>query len=161
MKQQRLFKDKTKKYFGGSHLKNSNPKTKRPFSPKAAMHFVLKARCFCLSDARIKTLMQKQAHKRFIKIYQLQVMTNHIHIVLKAKNKEDLNSFLRTICGLIPKLINKTRIWLYRPFSRIVSWGKDYERIKSYMHINSLQKQGFTKAEARFLLKIEPELLKT
>ena len=159
MKQQKLFYDKTKKYFGGSLLKNSNPKTKRPFSSKAPMHIVLKARFYCLRDQRVKKRIEKYARKNFIKVYQLQIMSNHIHLVLRSKNKDNLNSFLRIICGLIPRLLNKTRIWLYRPFSRIISWGKDYQGIKDYIKINSLQAQGFSKQEARLQLK-RPHLFK-
>jgi len=160
-KQLKLFKETTKTAFGGSLLKNSHAKTARPFSPKASMHVVLKANDHVLKhyDQRVDKLIGQQAKKHFIKIYSLQNVGNHIHMVLKAKNKFLLNSFLRSICGLIPRLLGKLGLWVQRPFSRVIRWGKSFQVIKNYMTINQYESEGYTRAHAKFMFEMDQGLI--
>ncbi len=157
MNQQKLFKESTKSAFGGDLLKNSHAVTARPFSAKASMHVVIKARMRCLKhyDRRIEKLIEAQARKHFIRVYSLQNVGNHIHLVVKLKTKDKLKNFLRAICGLISRRLQKSQLWLQRPFSRIIKWGRDYANIKNYMTINKYQAQGYTKDQARFMMEMD------
>src|SRR5690606_26245372 len=123
------FNESSKTAFGGDLLKKSHAKVKRPFSPKASMHFVLKANKYVLKhyDQRVEKLIRRQAKKHFVKIYHLANPGNHIHLVLKVKDKNYLKAFLRSICGLIPRLLKQTKLWMQRPFSRILHWGKAFQ----------------------------------
>jgi len=160
-KQLQLFKQTTKTAFGGSLLKNSHAKTARPFSPKASMHIVLKAHSHILKhyDRRVEILIEKQARSHFIKIYSMQNVGNHIHLVLRSKNKESLQNFLRAIGGLIPRLLASSGLWLQRPFSRIIRWGRSFQTIKNYMTINQYESQGYSRGQARFMLEMDQGLI--
>lgn len=161
MKQQRLFKDSLKHAFGGELLKNSHAKVKRPYSPKASMHIVLKAKRSCLKhyDRRIERIIENQARRLFVRLYSLKNVGNHIHLVIKVKNKDSLSDFLRAVCGLIPRTLKTSKLWLQRPYSRIVSWGKDYRSTKNYMTINNYQSMGYSKQQARFMLAMDQGLI--
>jgi hypothetical protein len=45
-----------------------------------------------------------------------------------------------------------TRFWDARPFSRLIAWGRDFLRVKEYLELNTLETQGFAKADGRILL---------
>jgi REP element-mobilizing transposase RayT len=154
--------EQTKKYplcktaFGGSLLKNSHAKTRRPFSKKMSMHVVLKARKHCLKhyDQRVERIIERQARLHQVKIYNLQNVGNHIHIVAQTKNKERLHNFLRATTGLISRKLKAVALWLQRPFSRIVRWGRDFKTLKNYMKINQCESQGYNRKQARFMLEM-------
>ncbi len=160
-KQLKLFKETTKTAFGGSLLKNSHAKTARPFSSKASMHVVLKAHSHALKhyDRRVETIIERQAKNNFIKIYSMQNVGNHIHLVIKVKHKGILNTFLRSICGLIPRELKTSKLWKQRPFTRIIKWGAAYQAIKSYMTINRYESFGYTRKQARFMLQMDQGLI--
>jgi REP element-mobilizing transposase RayT len=158
-KQLQLFKESTQSAFGGSLLKNSHAKTARPFSAKASMHVVLKASTHCLKhyDRRVEKIIERQAKKHYIKIYSLQNVGNHIHLVIKAKHKDFFNNFLRSICGLTAKLTKAK--WLQRPFSRIIAWGRSFKTIKNYMTVNQYESSGYSRSQARFMLEMDRYLI--
>lgn len=160
-KQLKLFRKTTQTAFGGSLLKNSHAKTARPFSSKASMHIVLKAHTQALKhyDRRVESVIEVQARKHFIKLYSIQNPGNHIHLVLRAKNKDLLKNFLRAICGLIPRLLSQAGLWMQRPFSRIIRWGRSFQTIKNYMTINQYEAQGYTRPQARFMLEMDQGLI--
>jgi REP element-mobilizing transposase RayT len=154
-KQLKLFRESTQTAFGGSLLKNSHAKTKRPWSPKASMHLVLKGSDHKLKyyDRRVEKIIERQACNHLIKIYSLQNVGNHIHLVIKSRTKISLSNFLRAICGLVAK---QTKIkWLQRPFTRIVRWGSAYQKLKNYMTINHYESQGYSRPQARFMLEMD------
>lgn len=45
-----------------------------------------------------------------------------------------------------------TRFWDARPFSRVVTWGKDYAQVKNYLCLNRIEAVGFGRLDARRLL---------
>lgn len=161
MKQLKLFKESTKSAFGGSLLKNSHAKSARPFSAKASMHIVLKANKYCLKhyDRRTEHIIEGQARQHYIKIYNLKNVGNHIHLVIKAKNHDLLKSFLRAVCGLIPRMLKQKSIWQQRPFSRIVKWGKAYRSLQYYMSLNQYESLGYSRWQARFMLEMDKGLI--
>ena len=83
--------------FGGSLLKNSHAKVARPFSPRAAIHVVLKSskankeNSFYKHKKFLQRLLEKQSRKHFVKIYQWQSMGNHLHLLVKCKDKSHFN----------------------------------------------------------------------
>jgi hypothetical protein len=131
-----------RKQFGGALLKNSNAKKARPISTKHAMHVVLQS-----SQARGAWSFRN--HKNWNKVsgilvaqarrYQIQLREqvnggDHIQLVLKIKNRELFNRFMRAISGMITMSVTgaaktralKDKFWDYRPWSRVVSLIRGY-----------------------------------
>lgn len=143
--------------FGGSLLKRSHAKTKRPFNSKLSMHVVLKARKSCLKhyNRKVEKIIERQARRHRIKIYNMQNVGNHIHLVLKTSAKIQLSNFLRATTGLISKKLKAIALWPQRPFSRIVRWGRAFTTILNYMKINEYQSHGYSRKQARFMLEMD------
>ena len=111
------------------------------------------------------------------------VVSNHIHIVVKGKHRRDLQNFFRVVAGHIAQEIlrkfpilpgeqdrrggapttglrtTKTRekenkFWQTRIYSRVVSWGREYLRVKKYVIQNTLEALGLVPYKIRAKKKI-------
>jgi REP element-mobilizing transposase RayT len=45
-------------------------------------------------------------------------------------------------------------LWDARPFSRVVSWGRDFVGVKNYLHLNRVEAIGFSRHESRGMLDL-------
>ncbi len=156
--QSSFFSKKVLKTFGGSLLK-SNPKTKRTLSTKSAIHLVLKSEIATGPNSmlqkynakKIDSLIRHQAKLCGIKIYHLVNVGNHLHIVIQITKRHLYAKFIRAITGLIARhVLNKQRgpensavsskkkiqFWIARPFTRIITWGRDFNYVRNYMKKN-------------------------
>ncbi len=125
------------KQFGGALLKRSHAKKARPISTKHAMHVVLQS-----SQAKgawsfrhhknwknISEVVATQARLYGIQLREVVNGGDHLQLVLKIKNRETLNSFLRAVSGIIAMVVTgaaktralKDKFWDFRPWSRVVA----------------------------------------
>jgi REP element-mobilizing transposase RayT len=154
----RQLSTKNPKVFGGSRLK-SNPKTERPLCSNRAIHLVLKSSwatgSFSMlqkyNSRKIDAIIRITAENCAIKIYHLVNVGNHLHLVIKLKDVKAYPKFIRIITGLIArhvlkrergpvleqkKKLKKVKFWIARPFTRIITWGRDYNYLHNYMEKN-------------------------
>ena len=167
----KIFKP-TPLFFGGEYLKNSNPKTARPVSTKDPMHIVLrsgiaKGKLSFLSQGRSSKIMgviYRIADKFDIKVYDIGVNHNHVHLLIKLRYRDTYNKFVKSITGIISRIVlgaekGKAKIdrnsddfkkfWLHRPFSRILNWGRDFNKLISYIRQNILESLGIVEYKPR------------
>jgi REP element-mobilizing transposase RayT len=150
------------KYFGGAYL-TSHPKEKRPLSLKKSSHLVMRsllakgALSFLRHDEQIRAVVNKQAKQFGVKIYRLANGGNHLHMVILPRSRNAFNAFIRSISGLIARLVLRAergssrnlQFWEKRPFTRIVEWGQDYKRVCKYLLQNTLEALGFIEYQPR------------
>jgi REP element-mobilizing transposase RayT len=146
--------------FGGKYCLNYNPKTKRPLNEKKALHLVLRSTLAkgklsfknTAFEEKIWAIIKKHSSKNNIKIYEYANASNHLHLLIRAKAREDYVRFIKTITGLIARLVSgiekgsrlKRKFWDARPFTRIVSFSKnDFKRVKLYLLRNTLETIGW------------------
>jgi hypothetical protein len=141
--------------FGGSRLKASHAKGKRPFSRKLALHLVLRSsratgeRSFLHRSRALSALLFEEAARTGLKMHGAANAGNHLHLLVQAPSREHLASFLRAISGRIAMLVTRackgrplaagTRFWDQRPFSRLVSLGRDFRNVLTYICLNSTE----------------------
>lgn len=135
--------------------KSYHPRGARTFSVRNPLHLVLKSSIACasysfLSKAReLEGIIRKQAKKARIHISEVANCGNHFHLLIEAPARKNLNRFVRAICGLIVRkvfgaergrndeiaqLLQKRRGFFdARPFSRVVSWGKERSKVLEYL----------------------------
>jgi len=153
--------------FGGSLLKNSHAKVARPLSSKQALHIVLRSEyasgphSMLKSERVIQNTLLKMGRKHGVKVYRVANAGNHLHLLVRYTKRRGLQNFLRGSTGLIarkmmgrergPALDNesapthstKKSFWTQRPFTRIVSWGRDFDSTLAYIKLNTLESLGF------------------
>lgn len=134
---------------------NGNPgsrKKVRPFNRKQALHVTMQssqakgAWGFLRHDNyfTILDLIERLRIRFQITVEKQSINSNHLHLLLRAKDKKALSGFLRALSGLIVRQITKTergqklsqKFWNQRPFSRIVTFGRDFAGVVKYIVMN-------------------------
>lgn len=108
-----------------------------------------------------------KASKKFqVQIYEKAICGNHLHLLVKAKSKRGLQNFFRVLAGHIAQEIlrqfpitqdeaggarynmknkrktckkNQRKFWDLLLYSRIVSWGRDFQNVCNYVIQNTLE----------------------
>ena len=142
--------------FGASLLMGSHPKKARPFRARLPLHIVLRsssakgARSLLRFDREIEVLLEEHSLRHHVRIYGAANAGNHLHLVLQAPSKAHLAAFLKAISGRIAQIVEgpakeqnreafKMRFWDARPYSRLLSWGKDFKNVCRYIGINATE----------------------
>lgn len=176
MKQLKLIPDLIEqKEFGGSLLRKGKRKIARPFNAKYPMHLVLKidrkldAKFEYEPDGNQKDkdnykrkayrasltynlgyclyYLEKFADQFEIQLFQKAVVSNHIHLLIKSKDRESYNRFIRAFSGSVSKTLKVK--WLYRPYSKTLTWGRQFENARKYVVQNELEAFGVVPYGAR------------
>jgi len=140
-----------KREFGGSLLEGKR-KTTRPLSTKEPIHLVLKStanRVFFPGDRRIENLIRNHAAKYKIKLYRVSLNWTHVHAIIQIPDRKAYNSFIRTVTAELVRLISKikkidlTGLFDLRPFTKIISWGRQFKGLFGYHDLNDLEAFGY------------------
>ena len=158
-----ILEGKNVKYFGGAHLKNGNPKEKRPISTKRTMHVVLRSSMakgslsFFKIDKRIRGVISHQGKKHGVKVYRQANGGNHLHLIVLPRSRIAFKGFIRAISGIIARFAlgaergraMNLKFWDKRPFTRIVEWGREFRTVTDYLLQNTLEALGFIPYQPR------------
>jgi len=139
-----------KKEFGGSLLKGKR-KTARPLSTKAPIHLVLKSthsRPFHPTSRKLEKLFRTHAQKYGLKIYDLALNWSHIHALITIPSRQAYLAFIRTLTAGLVRLLSSTLgkslkgLFDLRPFTRILSWGREFTSVRGYLELNQMEALG-------------------
>jgi REP element-mobilizing transposase RayT len=152
MKEKCFFKNKNETHpFGGSLLVRKR-KSKRPLSTRKPIHLVFRAnssRYFSPRDLHLKRIIHSAAERYKIKISSFAINWNHFHFLIKMESRESYNKFVRYLAAeIVRHLSNKYKkslegLFVLRPFTRIVSWGKDFQNVCKYILANVGESFGY------------------
>lgn len=159
---------------GGLLRNRRRGRGQRPFSSRSPVHLVFKVhqehlRSKSLRSAQnfrlIMFLMSKYSRKFFVKIIQISVQGNHVHLLISTSRRSLLHSFLRVTAGQIAQRFEKAgylfstknavtdtpalprnhrkknKLWKYRPFTRVVKGYRDYRIVRNYIQLNEKEAQ--------------------
>jgi len=163
------FQNDYKKEFGGSLLQGKR-KSARPLSTKKPTHLILKCTgksVFNPSNRKLENLIRNQANKYGIKVYEVALNWTHVHLLIRLPSREAYVAFIRTVTALIVKFISKVGVFSkpgdtsnklgatsktkgeklksifdLRPYTKILSWGKQFQRVVEYLELNTLEALG-------------------
>ncbi len=133
---------------------------------KSPTHLILKSDLkgvFKPSNQRLQILIQSMAHKFHIHIYDIAINWNHIHFLIQVRDRNDDVRFIRALTSKLVmgfKAINpnlKTKLFTLRPFTRIISWGADFENVRTYIVKNFFEASGWRKREPTQKKKQRPK----
>lgn len=141
------FESQNYKFYGGS-LINGKRKTRRPLDSRKPLHLILKAtNSFSLlrNKQKVESVTYKTSQKFGVKIHSMAVHFDHIHLNVSFANRPIYVMWIRAVSGTLAKKIIDLKFKLL-PFSRIVSWGRDFKTVQRYIHKNAI--------EGLFLLRV-------
>ena len=130
--------------FGGSLLVGKR-KAKRSLTTKQPIYMILKGDIF-LSGSLLKQErwidkeIKRLAEKFTIKLYDYGICSNHIHFGLRISSAENYKKFIRALTGRLAQVL-KIKFFL-RPFTKILSWGRQFQRVLSYIVQNKEEALG-------------------
>lgn len=166
----------------GGDLRQGKRKTARPFDRRQALHVILKS-----SRARGKWSMLHPTHarhvhglthelarKRGIRLFRFANVGNHVHLLIQAPSRRDFQAFLRELAGTIAIAVTGARkgaglqtnvngrgFWDHLAFTRIVSWGRDFQGTGFYLVKNLFEAERIPMkrllAEGVRLISIGPD----
>ncbi len=150
------FKSLNRTEHGGSVL-TGRRKERRPLDVKKPVHLVFRSErareswSFATSTnrRRVNHLLTLCARRHDVRIYRFANSGNHLHLLVKAKNNEQLRAFLRAFSGLTARAITGAKkgfavgkFWSGLVYSRLVSWGREFLTVRSYIIQNQLEELG-------------------
>lgn len=172
-KQQKFFKTPYQHRFShGGELRNRKlGRGARPLSTKSPIHVVFKVNRFklrhrslraSLNFTLIKCVISKYSKSFSVKVEQLSIQHDHIHILIRASRRKNFQYFFRVISGQIAQIFEKKgllaleaktdtpevssvragSLWKYRPFSRVVIGWKAYLTARNYIQLNEKEVLG-------------------
>lgn len=110
----------------------------------------------------VNLTMKNAAEKYGLTIYAFANVGDHLHLLLRIKNRHLWAAFIREVTGRIAQLIQEVsgrrrKVWARKPFTRIVqSWRRDFKNVKRYIWLNELEGGSVISAiEKRILLKLK------
>lgn len=142
MKQLKLFAEKTITEFGGSLLKKGKRKTKRPLDLNKSLHLVLKASDsykLLRNKTTVEQVISKYSEKLDVKVYSMATNADHVHLNVKFKSRVQYVAWVRAITSVLVQRVAGLK-WKLRPYTRILSWGKQFTLVQKYILGN--QKEG-------------------
>lgn len=160
MKQSNFWK-KPKETHGGAQSKGKR-KVARVILIKQPMHLTFKS-----TRAKGEWSLHKQADavehvvyetaERFnVRIHMYSNVGNHLHLVAQAKKRFLFQNFLRVVAQKVMFLVTGARkgkpqgkFWDDLVHSRVVHWGKDFDRLHDYFFKNDLEGAGLGRGDVR------------
>ncbi len=155
---------KEQRSFGGSKLK-SHPKEQRAIPLDRPIHVVMRSKYATRGNSfrkkqraeKIFAIIQRQCERFNVRLYEYGNGGDHLHMMLMPRSRRGYFGFIRAISGLIARLTLKAernqakgkKFWDARPFTRVVSWGRDFKQLKEYLVQNTLEAFGFIEYQPR------------
>lgn len=126
----------------------------RPLTTRKPLHIVMKSSVakgqLSLLAKRLKVdeIISKWASACDVTIHEKQNMGNHLHLMVSFKARDGIKKFLRTISGLIARLVTKAekgrafgkRFWDHTVFTRIITGFRDRRGMQKYMAKNQVER---------------------
>jgi REP element-mobilizing transposase RayT len=172
---------------GGELRKKRKGRFHRPLSTKAPHHVVFKLHKSKLKHSSLRSsqsfllsqkIIRKYAKKFFVKIEQLSIQHDHIHMCIRTSRRSLFFSFFRVVAGQISQQFKKdgllksvtdtkkkkTSLWIHRPFSHLIVGYRAYRNVRNYIQLNEKEVTGtlpYRKERLRGLSQIEWDILWT
>ena len=126
----------------------------------------------------VLNIIEKFAKHFAVKIEQLSVQNDHIHLLIRTSRRKHYHHFFRVVAGQIAQSFEKkgllaalmthtpparagktdvdggyanTSLWRYRPFSRVVRGYKTYKIVRNYIQLNEKEARGEIKYQKKRL----------
>ena len=158
--------------FGGARFASYNPNQARPMAVRTPIHVVLRSPIakahlsLLFFDKEIRRILKKQGDRAGVKVYDFANAGNHLHFVCTVSRIEGWKTFIRAFSGLVARLVLKAergaavgaKFWQGRPWTRILTWGRAYRVVRSYIALNKTEAFGFSRKAARIMEKMGFEI---
>jgi hypothetical protein len=94
-----------------------------------------------------------------VKVYDFANVGSHLHLLVRARRRENFRAFLRSFAGIVARKVTGARrgrpirggrFWTGLAWSRVVSWGRDYWGVRNYIFRNRIEATAGTAIRRAF-----------
>lgn len=160
-KQMSFFKRESTEH-GGS-IGVGKRKKYRPLDTRLPLHVILRSEkakkrlALVNFQRRIERILKKMAIKFHVSIYERNINFNHIHLLIRCRNRRGLQNFFRSVAALIAREVTGARkgrpfgkFWSQLLYSNIVkSWKRHFQNVRNYIVQNNLETWGLVPYKKR------------
>ena len=143
--------------YGGSLRNKLAGRGQRPLSCREPLHVVFKINKTFLKHKTLRSalgfglihrIIQRYAKRFFVKVEQISIANDHIHLLIRTSRRSLFHHFFRVAAGQIAQQFAKLGIcvtdtaglpgglWKHRPFSRVVRGYRAYKVVRDYIQLN-------------------------
>lgn len=154
----------------GGALRKGKRKLARAIDPKQLIHTVLRSTQACGSWSMLSPRLQPHvdqatrriAAKHGVRLYHYANVGNHLHLLVKTPTRTAFKNFLRELTGVIAVIVTGAKkgnslakreglrgFWDFLPYTRLVSWGRDFENLRLYFVKNLFEAAGLLTRRAK------------
>jgi REP element-mobilizing transposase RayT len=135
MRQYSLFPGQFHSFHGGE-IAAGKRKSLRPLARNRPIHLVAKAKKSLKQEREwIRKEAGRIADRFMIKAYRITVAEDHVHLLIQIPGRSEYSSFIRGWSAQIAKKMGRG-LWLFLPFTRVASWGRDFKNLLGYLQKN-------------------------
>lgn len=148
-----------------SHHEYRSKNFARPFRSNTPIHVVFRS-----PVAKGNLSMAARHHRQWLNEYlpalcrklRVELMHwsnngNHLHCLVRAADLASFQSFLRALPGRVARQVLRAekslgksiRFWTRRPYSRIISWGRELRSVMNYIERNLWEATGKIRYQPR------------
>ncbi len=138
---------------GGTSLKKRR-KTKRPLTPGAITHLVLKSSkaqgelSFYAHKELVHSLLKQKAKKFFVELHGFVNMGNHLHIKVRFKDRKRFQQFLKSYTALLARKITGAKkgsrfgkFWDGLAYTRVLTSKFEELGLAKYFEGNHIERE--------------------
>lgn len=130
-------------------------KRERPFAENHTLHVTMRSEIahgdLSLRSSRnypiVCEYIRRMAARFDIRVLHFAVESTHLHLVILAQTRAHLSGFLSALAGAIARAVKRSSsrelaeipFWSARPYSRILSWGRELRNVLNYVERNVLE----------------------
>ena len=148
--------NRSRREHGGS-IRQGQRKLARPLATKRPLHLVLRSLRATKSwsflhranRARVHALVIDTAARYGIRLYRFENVGNHLHLVVQGRTRKGIRAFLRVLPQRLMFAVTGARkgspvgrFFDGILYSRVVSWGREFKILDSYLWKNALEALG-------------------
>lgn len=157
----------------GGLSRKGRRKVQRPFDRKRPLHLVFRASratgewsfLHRRNKGALQGLVTDLSRRYKLKIYKYENVGNHLHLLAKFPSRRELKAFLRVFAQRVMFQVTgarkgnpQGRFFEAIAYSRVVSWGREFQALKVYLWKNALESMGFSSSEIRIFRKSAKEI---
>jgi REP element-mobilizing transposase RayT len=132
----------------GGVTRTGQRKTSRPIEPSLPLYLVLRSSRArgkwslqkTTTESRVQEILRELSQRHGIKVFEFANGGDQIHLLLRAKSRQGFQAFLRAFAGLTARLVTGAKkgkpsgkFWDALTFSRVLSWGKEFDSVKDLL----------------------------
>jgi REP element-mobilizing transposase RayT len=138
----------------GGDVRRHARKLERPVSSRLPMHVTLHSKrasgnwSLLQHKRAVREALRACARRSGVRVYDFANVGSHLHLLVRARRRQSFQAFLRSFAGIVARAVTGARkgrplrggpFWSALAWSRVVTWGRDYWRVRHYIFRNRIE----------------------